>query len=171
MNQPKIVGLCAVCEIPVCSAKHKPPAGAWYDKHKGRGLCGACYGLHRRGGTLGRFPRTTRIRSVIYEQWLELKEMGVKPRDAATQLGMSYGAFDRTRHHEAALRRAKEQDMNKNDSQLNNTENTVEGSVEGAVVQVAGSGKVRNTVRGNVKGSVVQVAGDIHGGVHMNVSN
>lgn len=106
MTEPTIVGLCLLCEIPMCSARHKPPRGAWYDKHKGRNLCAACYGVNRRSGTLERFPRNTHLRSESYARWLELQELGHSRQGAAAKLGMPYATFERMRLHQLARLRA-----------------------------------------------------------------
>lgn len=106
MKEPTIVGLCVLCEIPMCSARHKPPRGAWYDKHKGRNLCAGCYGVNRRNGTLERFPRNTRPRDESYARWLELQELGHSRQGAAAKLGMSYVTFERMRYIQESRIRA-----------------------------------------------------------------
>lgn len=101
MEEPKLVGLCALCEIPMCSAKVKPPRGAWYARHMGRRLCTSCYGLRRRQGTLDEFERATRPRVEVFEEWLILKRSGVTRREAAHRMGMTVEALDQVRYRVA----------------------------------------------------------------------
>ena len=97
MREPKIVGLCALCEIPMCSAKHTPPRGAWYDKHKGRGLCSACYGVQRRAGSLERFPRSTKPWAQTFQEFQELRPSGMTRREIAKTLGITITALDKAK--------------------------------------------------------------------------
>lgn len=98
---PRIIALCVLCEIPMCSAKVKPPKAAWYDRHMGRGLCTSCYGLHRRQGTLDQFDRLTRPRVDTFEEWLMLKRSGATRREAAQRMGMTLEALDQVRYRVA----------------------------------------------------------------------
>lgn len=101
MEEPKIVGLCVLCEIPMCSAKFKPPRGAWYDRHLGRRLCKSCYGLHLRQGTLDRFERVTRDREDVFREWLLLKSTGITRQEAAQRIGITVQALDGVRRRMA----------------------------------------------------------------------
>lgn len=101
MEEPKIVGPCAVCGIPMCSAKVKPPPGAWYDRHLGRRLCVQCYGVHKRQGTLEDFDRTTRPREETFAEWQMIKPSVATREEAAERMGMCLDALDRVRHRVA----------------------------------------------------------------------
>lgn len=101
LEEPRIVGECVLCEIPMCSAKVKPPPGAWYERHLGRRLCVQCYGLHRRQGSLEDFDRLTRSRAEVFEEWLLLKRSGVTRREAARRMGMTVEALDQVRYRMA----------------------------------------------------------------------
>lgn len=61
----------------------------------GRGLCRRCYSRHERRGTLVDFPRTTRSRDELLDDWVLLREQGLDRRAAAARMGMTYSAFDR----------------------------------------------------------------------------
>lgn len=106
MKEPKLVGLCVLCDIPMCSARITPPRGAWYDKHKGRGLCSGCYGVNRRRGTLAKFSRTTRLREDTFSEWQLLKSTGATRREAAERMGITVAALDRVRYRVAVRRGA-----------------------------------------------------------------
>lgn len=101
MEEPRIVGECVVCEIPMCSAKFKPPPGAWYERHLGRGLCVQCYGIHRRQGSLEDFDRLTRPREETFREWLMIKPSVATREEAARRMGMTLVALDRVRYRVA----------------------------------------------------------------------
>lgn len=100
--EPRIIAECALCEIPMCSAKIKPPRAAWFSRHMGRGLCTSCYGLHRRQGTLDRFDRRIRPREDTYQEWQLLKSTGVTRAEAARRMGITVAALDGVRYRMAA---------------------------------------------------------------------
>lgn len=139
MQEPKLVGLCVLCEIPMCSARVKPPKGAWYDRHLGRRLCQGCYGVNRRAGTLHRFDRTTRPHEDTYAEWLLLRSTGATRRQAAGRMGMTVAALDHARFRMAVKR----------DNNLSPAERS--GEIE------EGDCNVLNSVSGSVTGTVIQI--------------
>lgn len=67
----------------------------------GRGLCGACYSRMTCHGTLVDYPRMTRSRDELLEDYVMLRRQGHTWPQCAERLGMRYDAFAR------ALQRAR----------------------------------------------------------------
>lgn len=59
-----------------------------------RGLCPACYCRENANGTLADWPRTTRTRDDVLDDWVILRAQGYTRRQAAERLGMTLAAFD-----------------------------------------------------------------------------
>lgn len=57
--------------------------------HSGRGLCGSCWHRHDRNGTLENFPRVTRDRAEILEDWAFLSREGYTRAEAARRMGIT----------------------------------------------------------------------------------
>lgn len=59
-----------------------------------RGLCPACYWPARSNGTVADWPRSTRSRDDVLDDWVILRAQGYTRRRAAERLGMTLAAFD-----------------------------------------------------------------------------
>lgn len=64
-------------------------------RHAGRGLCTACHSRHKYNGTLLDFERKSWPRDLLLDEWVLLRDDGVRPRQAAARLGVTYDALDR----------------------------------------------------------------------------
>ncbi|MGH3498426.1 MAG: hypothetical protein ACRDP1_13275 [Nocardioidaceae bacterium] len=65
-------------------------------RHHGRSLCESCYAWARAEDTLadtGAYPRLRRDGDQLVEAWTQLDAVGVTRRQAATLLGVTYGAL------------------------------------------------------------------------------
>lgn len=58
-------------------------------RHKGRGLCGACWYRHWKDGTLADFERATRPRDELLDEWARLQREGYTRRQAAERIGIT----------------------------------------------------------------------------------
>lgn len=94
---------CLDCGIRLVSQKNAAPVGC--AKHRGRGLCGNCYDVRYRAGTLADLPPLTRPRAEVIADWDVLRREGLTVRQAAVKLGMRPDALS-----QAILRAARDGD-------------------------------------------------------------
>jgi hypothetical protein len=60
-----------------------------------RGLCWFCYRAATKNGELFDYPRSTRSRDEVLDEWEMLRGEGYTRRQAAERIGMTFEAFDR----------------------------------------------------------------------------
>lgn len=80
-----------------CGRKITPQKRAHegHPRHAGRGLCTACHARHKAHGTLIDFERKSWSREELLNEWVLLRDEGIRMRDAAPRIGVSYDALDR----------------------------------------------------------------------------
>jgi hypothetical protein len=88
-----------ICRYPGCDRQlvaysvpaDQRPAGAYPDH--GRGLCRGHHWRAQQDDTLLDYPRTTRSRDEILDDWIRCRSRGMNRRQAAAAMGMSFVAF------------------------------------------------------------------------------
>lgn len=63
--------------------------------NKGRNLCDTCWQRNWKNGTLDAFPRATRPRADVLEDWAFLASQGYTRRTAADRMGISKDCLDK----------------------------------------------------------------------------
>lgn len=72
-------------------------------RHHSRGLCDSCWQRHRRHDTLELYPRRSRSRDEVIDDWRFLAAEGFSRADAAERMGMTRDALDKAiARHSAA---------------------------------------------------------------------
>ncbi len=84
---------CTRCDVPMRSRKSDPRPGTRI--HLGRGLCVNCRNWARRRGLILDYPRITRPRDDLLDDYVLLRGEGYTWRQCAERLGMNYPAFRR----------------------------------------------------------------------------
>lgn len=90
---------CLDCKLPRAKWRKDSVTGR---AKGGRGLCATCYNRHTRDGTLVDYTRSTYSRDELLDEWTFLRSGGVKGREAAARLGMSFASFERALHRAKA---------------------------------------------------------------------
>lgn len=85
---------CVECGCGMTPNKNKRPAKGTR-RHSGRGLCTACYRRLLDHGRLHEHERRSMPRDMLLDDWVLLRDQGVRPVDAADRLGVSWDALDR----------------------------------------------------------------------------
>lgn len=89
---------CRRCGDPIVARTSATPD----DKpHCARQMCSGCYSDAKRTGEIINYPRTTKSRADVLEDWGICRRRNMGKREAAQIMGMTYGALDQ------ALRRAR----------------------------------------------------------------
>lgn len=87
---------CVRCDVPLCSPRIVPPPGV--GRSGGRGLCQNCHAWARYHDRLLDYPRSTRSRDDLLEDYVMLRREGYDWPLCAERLGMTYAAFERAIH-------------------------------------------------------------------------
>lgn len=86
---------CANRPGPACAnCGHRPPPRRRGVSQIARGLCPACYWRETANGALADWPRSTRSRSDVLDEWVILRAQRYTYRQAAERLGMTLTAFE-----------------------------------------------------------------------------
>jgi hypothetical protein len=75
--------------------KRDRPGVPNHKRSRGRSLCSLCYTWARYHGKLVDYPRSTRSRDELLDDYVILRSQGYNWSQCATKLGMSYSAFER----------------------------------------------------------------------------
>jgi hypothetical protein len=86
-----------ICDCASCGTTIAPETFglAREDTHEARGLCSPCYDRELHKGSVDQYPRRTRTRDEVMEDWDHLRRSGVEWRDAHQRLGVTRSAFER----------------------------------------------------------------------------
>lgn len=68
---------------------------AYADRMRGRGMCTNCYANEEYHGRLTDWPRVTRSRDELLDDYVILRRQGYDGKQCADRLGMKYPTFER----------------------------------------------------------------------------